>query len=67
MLTENCRKNSKFKFENYNADFSWNICPENPHSINDENYGDLLKNVFFFDPAKHDFDNDRFRVDLNDL
>ena len=67
MLAENNEKNTKFKFENHNADFSWDISPENPHTISDENYGDLLKNVFFFDPSIHFFDHDRFRADLDDL
>lgn len=67
MLAENSKKNTKFRFEDHHADFSWDIDPEIPYSISDGNYGELLKNVFFFDPSVHFFDHDRFRADLDDL
>lgn len=67
MLAENIRKNSKFKFEDYIADFIWDINPNDANGTSDESYRNLLKSVFVFDPAAHDYDKERFKINFDEI
>lgn len=62
MLIENFRKNSKIKFEEFIADFTWDFNPNDTNENSDESYRNLLKSVFVFDPAAHDYDKERFKI-----
>lgn len=62
MIAENNRKNKKFKFDETDFDFSWEINEGNSIKTSIQNYADLLRITFDYDPALHEFDSDRFRV-----
>jgi hypothetical protein len=67
MIAGNIRKNSKLKFEDFIADFTWDFNPNDAIGTSDESYKNLLKSVFFFDPVAHDYDKERFKINFDEL
>jgi hypothetical protein len=62
MLSKKNRKNKKFKFEDNNFDFSWDTSLDNPNKKPEPNYAKLLRDVYKYDPDKHEFDKDKFKI-----
>ncbi len=56
MLAKENHKNKKFKFEDNSIDFSWETNPENSDNPTDDDYGDLLRKIYRYNPSKLDFD-----------
>ena len=56
MLAKKNHQNKKFKFEDNNIDFSWETNPENSENVTDDEYGNLLRKIYRYNPTKSDFD-----------
>lgn len=61
-MTQNLQNNRKILFDVFKPDFCWNIGPDFMIVENDENYRKLLRNIFKYSPAMHEYDKDRFKI-----
>jgi hypothetical protein len=57
MIAQNHIKSKKFKFDEVDTvDFSWEINPEDLSTPIEPNYNRFLRNVYKFDPSKHNLE-----------
>ncbi len=56
MLANKKHRNKKFKFEDNDIDFSWDTDPEKSDNISDDDYGNLLRKIYRYNPSKLDFE-----------
>jgi len=57
MIAQNHIKSKKFKFDEVDTvDFSWEINPEDSSTPIEPNYNRFLRNVYKFDPSKHNLE-----------
>ncbi len=56
MLAKKNHGKKKFKFEDNNIDFSWESDPDNIDKASDDEYGNLLRKIYRYNPSKSDFD-----------
>jgi len=62
MILKNHEKNRKFKFNEASFDFTWEINSGNSIKTGNEDYGNLLRNIYHYDPSLHEFDAEKFKV-----
>jgi len=62
MILKNHEKNKKFKFDEVSFNFSWEISSGNSVKTGNEDYGNLLRNIYHYDPSLHEFDAEKFKV-----
>ena len=62
MMAQNPQKKGKISFDALKPDFCWNFGLDSMIGENDEDYRKLLRNIFKYNPAMHEFDTDRFTI-----
>ena len=68
MIAQNNKKSKKFKFDEIdNADFSWDINPEDLSAAIEPVYSRFLRDVYQYNPSFYDFEGESlFANDTNE-